>query len=147
MTFDDIDPRSPTPIYEQIAARVRVAVAAGDFKPGAALPSVRELSRQLRINPATVVQAYRELESDGFVESRRGAGTFIREVGPVRKEEERERRAQDIASAALQEAARWGIPAMDVLDALRAKIGEDARAGSLRGQTDKDDRVGEEGYA
>jgi GntR family transcriptional regulator len=126
MTFDDIDPRSPTPLYEQIAARVRVAVAAGDFRPGDALPSVRELARQLRINPTTVVQAYRQLEYDGFVESKRGAGTFIREVGPIRKEEERERRAQEIASAALQEAARLGIPALDVLDALRGQIGEQA---------------------
>jgi GntR family transcriptional regulator len=125
MTFDDIDPRSPTPLYEQIAARVRVAVASGDLGPGDALPSVRELSRQLRINPATVVQAYRQLESDGFVESRRGAGTFVREVGPIRKEEEREKRALEIANAALQQAARLGIPAVDLLDALRSQIGED----------------------
>jgi GntR family transcriptional regulator len=124
--FEAIDPRSPTPLYEQIAARIRVAVAAGDFEPGDALPSVRELSRQLRINPATVVQAYRQLEADGFVESKRGAGTFIREVGPLRKEEERERRAREIAAAALQEAARLGIPAVDVLEALRSQIGDEA---------------------
>jgi GntR family transcriptional regulator len=128
MIFDTVDPRSPTPLYEQIAARVRVAVAAGDFSSGDALPSVRELSRQLRINPATVIQAYRQLELDGFVDSRRGAGTFIREVGPVRKEEEREKRALEIASAALQEAARLGIPAVDVLHALRNQMGEEASA-------------------
>jgi GntR family transcriptional regulator len=127
--FEGIDPRSPTPLYEQIAARVRVAVAAGELTVGNPLPSVRELAKELRINPATVVQAYRQLEWDGFVEVRRGAGTFVREVGPVRKEEEREQRAKDIASAALQEAARLGIPAVDVLDALRRQIGEDAEVG------------------
>jgi GntR family transcriptional regulator len=127
--FEGIDPRSPTPLYEQIAARVRVAVAAGELSAGDGLPSVRELARQLRINPATVVQAYRQLEWDGFVELRRGAGSFIREVGPVRKDEERERHAREIASAALQAAARLGIPAAEVLDALRRQIGEDAHVG------------------
>ena len=124
--FEDIDPRSPTPLYEQIASRVRVAVAAGDFHAGDALPSVRELSRQLRLNPATVVQAYRELEADGFVETKRGAGTFIREVHVMRKEEERELRAREIARKALQDAARLGVPAAEVLDALLNEIGEDA---------------------
>jgi len=124
--FADIDPRSPTPLYEQIAARVRVAVAAGELGPGDVLPSVRELARRLRVNPATVVQAYRELEGDGFVETRRGAGTFIREVPIMRKEEEREQRARDIAHRALQEAARLGIPAAEVLHALRREIGEEA---------------------
>jgi GntR family transcriptional regulator len=124
--FESIDPRSPTPLYEQIAARVRVAVAAGEFSAGDVLPSVRELARELRINPATVAQAYRQLEWDGFVEVRRGAGTYVREVGPVRKEEEREQRAHQIAHSALQEAARLGIPAAEVLDALRQMIREEA---------------------
>ena len=124
--FEDVDSRSPTPLYEQIAARVRVAVAAGDFQPGEALPSVRELSRQLRLNPATVVQAYRELEDDGFVEMRRGAGTFIREVHLMKKEEERDKRAREIARGALQDAARLGLSAAEILEALRAVVGEEA---------------------
>ena len=49
-------------MYAQIASRIRVAVAAGDLAAGDALPSVRTLAAQLRVNPATVVQAYRELE-------------------------------------------------------------------------------------
>jgi GntR family transcriptional regulator len=126
--FEDIDPRSPVPLYEQIAARVRVGVAAGDINPGDVLPSVRELSKQLRVNPATVAQAYRQLEMDGFVEMRRGAGTFVREVGPVRKEEERETHATEIARRALQEAARLGIAAGEVLDAMRRHVGEGAMA-------------------
>jgi len=47
---------------------------------GAALPSVRQLASQLRVNPATVVQAYRQLEEVGVVESRQGAGTFVRQL-------------------------------------------------------------------
>ena len=55
--FHDIDPRSPTPLYAQIAARVRVAIASGELSPGDALPSTRQLAHTLRVNPATVVQA------------------------------------------------------------------------------------------
>ena len=68
--FNHIDPRSPTPIYAQIAARVRIAVASGELTTGDALPSVRALAGTLRVNPATVVQAYRELAHDGVVEMR-----------------------------------------------------------------------------
>ena len=74
--FEGIDPRSPTPLYAQIAAHIRVAVASGEVRSGDALPSVRALAQSLRVNPATVVQAYRELAMDGFVEMRHGAGTF-----------------------------------------------------------------------
>lgn len=121
--FEEIDPRSPTPLYEQIAARVRLAVAAGDLAFGDALPSVRQLARTLRVNPATVVQAYRELESDGFVETRHGAGTFVRDIPAARKEDERLAQATAIARGALQEAARLGIPAVEIYHALCEEIG------------------------
>lgn len=126
--FEGIDPRSPTPLYAQIAARIRVAVASGEIRAGDALPSVRGLAERLRLNPATVVQAYRELEQDGFVEMRRGAGTFIRDVPIDRRTEERLARARAIAQHAIQEGARLGISAAELLDALRDEIGEDASA-------------------
>jgi GntR family transcriptional regulator len=126
--FEGIDPRSPTPLYAQIAAHIRVAVASGEVKPGDALPSVRSLAQSLRVNPATVVQAYRELELDGFVEMRHGAGTFVREVPMDRKTEERLGRARLIARQALQEAARMGIPAHELLEAVREEFGERAEA-------------------
>lgn len=121
--FHDLDPRSPTPLYAQIAERVRVAVAAGDLTPGESLPSVRHLARALRVNPATVVQAYRLLETDGFVELRHGAGTFIRAITPARKDEERLAQATEIARRALAEAARRGVAATELLDAFYAESG------------------------
>jgi GntR family transcriptional regulator len=122
--FEGIDPRSPTPLYAQIADHIRVAVASGEVQPGDALPSVRALAQRLRVNPATVVQAYRDLEMDGFVELRHGAGTFVREVPADRRTEERLDRARLIAQQALQQAARMGIPASELLDALREETGE-----------------------
>lgn len=126
--FDDLDPRSPNPLYAQIAARVRVAVAAGELGEGDPLPSVRQLARTARVNPATVVQAYRELELDGFVEMRHGAGTFVRAVSDVVREEERARHAEDIARRALVEAARLGLPGHQLIDALRAVLEQGAPA-------------------
>lgn len=121
--FDDIDPRSPTPLYEQIAARIRVAVAAGDLGPGDALPSVRALARDLRVNPATVVQAYRDLAADGFVEMRHGQGTFIRQVSAFLRDEERATRAHQMVRKLLEDGARLGIGAEEIARAFSAEVG------------------------
>lgn len=121
--FDDIDPRSPTPLYAQIAARVRMAVAAGELAPGDALPSVRSLARTLRVNPATVVQAYRDLAVDGFVELRHGQGTFVREVPAFRRAEERSAQATQLVRRLLQDAARAGVGIEELSQALRTEAG------------------------
>jgi GntR family transcriptional regulator len=121
--FEEIDPRSPVPLWEQIAARVRVAVASGELLPGEALPSVRELARQLRVNPATVAQAYRELAAEGFAESRHGAGTFVREVPENRRSKEREARARDLVRTMLAQGARLGIGSAELAHAFQIEVG------------------------
>lgn len=72
-----IDTRSPTPIWSQIEDGVRHLVAIGELSAGTALPSVRELARDLRINPATVSKAYQRLTDVGVLEIRRGEGTYV----------------------------------------------------------------------
>jgi len=124
--FERIDPRSSIPLYAQIAARIRVAVASGELKPAAALPSVRELAAELRVNPATVVQAYRDLEADGFVEIRHGAGTFVRELAPARRARERARQARVIVHQMMTEARRLGVSLRELRDAIDAEIGVEA---------------------
>src|SRR5579885_916238 len=119
--FERIDPRSPVPLYAQIAARLRVAIAADELKPGDALPSVRQLAAQLRINPATVVQAYRELEADGLVATRQGAGTFVLDVTTERRASERRGEARRLVRDLLADARRLGIPIED----LRAAVDQE----------------------
>lgn len=121
--FDDIDPRSPTPLYEQIAARVRLAVASRDLAPGDSLPSVRALARDLRVNPATIVQAYRDLAADGFVEMRHGQGTFVQEVSDFLRDEERATRAQQMVRKLLEDGARLGVGAEELSRAFNAEVG------------------------
>ena len=122
--FDRLDPRSPTPLYAQIAGTIRVAVAAGELERGQTLPSVRQLAVRLRVNPATVVQAYRDLEAEGFVEMRQGAGTFIRDVNQSRRSAELETRAGQIVRAMLADAARMGIDQAAIREAFKSEMGE-----------------------
>lgn len=124
--FEDIDPRSPVPLYEQIAARIRVAVAAEEFLAGEPLPSVRQLASSLRVNPATVVQAYRDLEREGFVEMRHGAGTFVQELPAHRRSSERVRQARDLVRKLLDEAARAGLSTVD----MRRAFDDETRGGA-----------------
>ena len=74
-----IDPLSRTPVYEQIVTQAEQLVAREILKPGDALPSVRSLSIQLRINPNTIQKAYTELDRRGLIVSAAGRGCFIRE--------------------------------------------------------------------
>lgn len=72
-----IDSRSSTPIYEQIIIEIKELIFKNAIKPGDKLPSVRELSTILTINPNTVGKAYMELEKQNIVETIKGKGTFI----------------------------------------------------------------------
>ena len=122
--FSTIDPRSPTPLYAQIADRVRLAIASGELRPGESLPSVRALATKLRVNPATVVQAYRDLERDKIVEMRQGAGTFISEMATETRARERTAAAQRFVRRMLQEAARTGLSPADLRRALDHELPE-----------------------
>jgi GntR family transcriptional regulator len=123
--FSRINPRSPTPIYAQIAERIRVAIASGELKEGDALPSVRGLATSLRVNPATVVQAYRDLERDGIVEMRQGAGTFVAAMATETRARERATAARRLVRQMLAEAAGLGIAPADLRDAVDRELSEE----------------------
>src|SRR5215472_16917523 len=125
--FEQLDPRSPTPLYAQIAEQLRVAIVTRELAPAEMLPSVRQLAATLRVNPATVVQAYRALEEEGFLEMRQGTGTYVREVSPSHRSAERERQATELVRRLLAEAARRGLSARDVTSAFERQLGENVR--------------------
>lgn len=72
-----IDRRSGLPTYLQIVQQVRQALMLGRLGAGDKLPTAREVVAQTAVNPNTVLKAYRELEREGLVEGRVGAGTFV----------------------------------------------------------------------
>jgi GntR family transcriptional regulator len=78
---------SPKPVYLQIVDQVKAAAASGALRPGEALPSIRPLAEELRVNRNTVAKAYSELEAEGIIESRPGKGCFVSENhSPFKKE-------------------------------------------------------------
>lgn len=121
--FHGIDPRSAIPLYVQIADRIRLAIANGTLTSAAPLPSVRQLAAELRINPATVTQAYRDLEEHGFVEIRHGAGTFVRELAPGRRARERTQQAVALVRKLLADARRSGVSLAELQRVLDTELG------------------------
>ena len=99
-----IDPRSHVPIYRQIAEAVRDAVAAGVYRPGEALPSLRAMAVEIQVNPNTVQRAYDELVREGLIDARRGKGLFVAEHGTSAAQSH----AGDGVRRALDEAIRAG---------------------------------------
>lgn len=72
-----VDPHSGYPIYLQLVEQIRRAVAVGVLKPGDQLPTVKQISSDLVVNPSTVARALRELEHLSVVESFPGRGSFV----------------------------------------------------------------------
>jgi GntR family transcriptional regulator len=75
--FLHIDPHNGLAIYDQIVRQIKFAVASGALKSGELIPSVRELARELAINPNTIARAYRQLQADDVLQSVRGTGLEV----------------------------------------------------------------------
>ncbi|MDR0784141.1 MAG: GntR family transcriptional regulator [Propionibacteriaceae bacterium] len=78
-----LDPADPTPPYEQLRRQIASAIGLGTLAPGTRLPTVRQLAGDLGVANGTVMRAYSELESAGFVTSARGAGTRVSTPRPT----------------------------------------------------------------
>ena len=113
-----IDPQDPRPIYVQIVDGLRRARVLGRARPDDPLPSVRQLAAELRVNPNTVQQAYREMEREGLVYVRRGQGTFVADA-PLNGSE-RHALARGVAERALLDAHRNGLTVEELIESLRA---------------------------
>lgn len=92
-----IDARDPRPIWSQIEEGLLDLIGSGALAPGEPLPSVRELARDLAVNPATVVRAYQRLSEAGVLAVRRGEGTFVAEAPPAASEAQRAARLAEAA--------------------------------------------------
>ena len=100
---------SPEPIYEQIARQIKAEVIAGTLEEGAALPSIRALAHDLQVSVITTKRAYDELESEGFLDSVGGKGTFVAAQNPAFLREKRMRLVEEKLAAAVAEARLLGV--------------------------------------
>lgn len=106
------------PIYEQIVRAVKKAVATGHLKPGAQMPSVRVISRELSVNPNTVQKAISRLTDEGVLASHPGSGSFVADRRPSLRAE-RLRALQPLIEQLLVESAHHGLTADELLDLIR----------------------------
>jgi GntR family transcriptional regulator len=113
-----VRPASALPLYRQLVQQVERLAAAGQLREGDALPSVRDLARDLGVNPATIVKAYAELEQTGLVETRRGLGTFLAKTGVGLQRAQRLRRLRNSADALMVEAHQLGLDESDVHESI-----------------------------
>jgi GntR family transcriptional regulator len=114
MILVDLSTSDSRPIYAQIADRVKFAVAAGVLRPGDLVPSVRELSKQLVVNPNTVARAYRELQNDGLIEQVRGMGLQVAEGAALRCRKARNEFVRSRIRSALEEARRTELDPAEI---------------------------------
>ncbi len=117
-----IDPHSGIPVYRQMMDQVKYYVASGALKPGDQLPSIRELARNLAVNPTTVVKAYTELEYEGAVEMRQGRGAFVAENAVRLSDRMREKALRRLARQLAVEANQMGADADLVVRVVKEEL-------------------------
>jgi GntR family transcriptional regulator len=109
-------------VYDQIVRQVKFAVADGALRSGEMVPSVRELARQLAINPNTVARAYRQLQDDGVLESVRGLGLSISSTARRQCQSERTRLIRARLRLVLEEALHSGLDASEIEQMTQAEV-------------------------
>ena len=118
-----IDGAGREPIYRQLARQVREGIATGKLAPDERLPSVRELSRHLVLNPNTIARVYTELEREGILVTRPGQGVFVaRPKMELTKKARRERLLQTL-DRLLTEAVHLGFTAREVTELVAERLG------------------------
>jgi GntR family transcriptional regulator len=110
-----LDMKSGVPFYRQIIDQVKSSIATGRFEPGDRLPTVRQLSVDLSINPNTVSRAYTELELTGLVETQMGSGTFVGRQKVEQDDVERRRILDQLCQEMLSRASTHGFTLEEIL--------------------------------
>src|ERR1700751_638448 len=116
------NPSSGVPIYLQLMEQVKHAVETGALRPGDQLPGMRPLAEQLVINPNTVAKAYRELEHEGVIELRHGAGAFVATNARTKKLGDKLRTAQPVIATAIQKLRASGLTDEEIRRLFEAEL-------------------------
>ena len=124
---------SGVPIYLQLMEQVRHAIETGALRPGDQLPGIRPLAEELVINPNTVAKAYRELEHDGVIELRHGAGAFVNGAALEKKLTDRLRAGQGIVAAAVDKLRARGVTEAEIRRLVEAELTRLTVKGGQRG--------------
>jgi GntR family transcriptional regulator len=124
------NPSSGVPIYLQLMEQVKHAIETGALRPGEQLPGIRPLAEELVINPNTVAKAYRELEHEGMIELRHGAGAFIAANPRPKRLTDNLRAAQTLVASAVERLRARGLTDDEIRRLFEAELS--GRAGLTR---------------
>lgn len=119
-----INTSSKVPIYRQLTEQIRSAIARGELQPDEQLPSVRQLSKDVVVNPNTIARVYQELERDGVLVTRQGLGVFVGAPKRDLMKRARDGRLNELLDKLLTEAVHLGYSAADVKDMLAKRTGQ-----------------------
>jgi GntR family transcriptional regulator len=108
------------PMYQQIIEQIKLKIMAGDWPPGFALPSIRELAASTRVSVITVKHAYRALEQQGLVTTRQGRGSFVSET--AQQDQLRESELNRHVDALLDQAKKLGMQGDEILQLIRSAV-------------------------
>jgi len=127
------NPASGVPIYLQLMEQVKHAIETGALRPGEQLPGIRPLAEELVINANTVAKAYRELEHEGVIELRHGAGAFVSANGRPKKATEKLRAGQAVVGDAVRRLRERGVTDEEIRRLFEAELAGVAKTGESRG--------------
>jgi GntR family transcriptional regulator len=117
-----VDARNGLAVYDQIVRQVKFAVADGALRSGEFVPSVRELARELAINPNTIARAYRQLQDDGVLEPVRGTGLSIAATARRQCQSERTKLIRSRLRLVLEEALRSGLDTTNIESLIKEEL-------------------------
>jgi GntR family transcriptional regulator len=123
------NPSSGVPIYLQLMEQVKHSIETGALRPGEQLPGIRPLAEELVINPNTVAKAYRELEHEGVIELRHGAGAFVSGTARGKKVTDNLRAGQAVVAAAVERLRARGITDDEIRRLFEAELAGLSRTG------------------
>ena len=108
-----INNSSMTPIYEQIVMQMKDKIISGQLKPDVMLPSVRTLSKDLRISALTVKKAYDAMEQEGYIVTVHGKGSFVANINPNIAMEEKQKEVEKLFEQGIRKAKKCGMSQED----------------------------------
>jgi GntR family transcriptional regulator len=118
-----VDTSSFVPIYEQIKKEFKKEIFREDLKPNDPLPSIRDLATELLINPNTVARAYRELEMEGFIYTKKGKGCYVADDSTRFMAEERKSILMVSIDETIEEAKKFGLSPEEIKRLFEERLG------------------------
>ncbi len=119
-----INNSSMTPIYEQIVSQMKEKIMTGQLKPDTMLPSVRTLSKDLRISALTVKKAYDAMEQEGYIVTVHGKGSFVANMNPNIALEEKQKEVEKLFEQGIRKARECGMSTEDTQELFFVVLGD-----------------------